>query len=440
MPNIYFLRIFFMIIFIVVILNSLLFYWMKSMEDTSQHQKPTDVCRGEIARGTITPLENSKTFIIAPYFDKRYLNLTRIIGIIHQEEVKELYCWFCCQPFGNISIIRAGIDILEDNFGFPYGAVNLLCSLPQNCNAQYVSIHWSPNGDINQMPRFTIRNQEAHVPSSDFTVCISPMFANYKNVLQFIQSMEMYKILGAQTVMIYKTNCSQLLEKVLEYYVDEGTAEVISWPITSYLIASSTWLFDIAGGDIGYYGQVTALNDCIYRNMYRSHFVVLNDIDEILLPIGSPDWKTMMRRIDEDQGKFGVFMFMSFLFPNTLYGSHLKYNISSWTIIPGVDILKHIYRETYQQRHDKPKKLIVKPQSVIQISVHRVPKSFNETLQVSPQVGFIYHCRYASPEYMAQKLFIRDDRIWNYGESLIQNVNVVLKKVLSPDMEKTLFF
>ncbi|XP_031810066.1 uncharacterized protein LOC116421733 [Sarcophilus harrisii] len=204
--------------------------------------------------------------------------------------------------------------------------------------------------------------------------------------------------------------------------------------------ASSTWQFDIAGGDIGYYGQVTALNDCIYRNMHRSQFVVLNDIDEILLPAGFPDWKTMMRTIDVDQGKFGVFMFVSFLFPNTLYAPHLKYNISSWMVIPGVDILKHIYRETYQQRYDKPRKLIVKPHSVIQISVHRVPKSFNHTFLVSPYVGFIYHCRYASPEYMIQKLFIKDDRIWNYGESLIKNVNDVLMKVFSLDMEEVLLF
>ncbi|XP_009997224.1 PREDICTED: uncharacterized protein LOC104389865 [Chaetura pelagica] len=245
---------------------------------------PADhLCRGKPAQNVITPLKDNRTFIISPYFDDRESKVTRVIGIVHHEDVKELYCWFCCQPNGKIYVSKAKIDVHADRFGFPYGAADIVCLEPENCDPTHVSIDQSPHGNIDQLPRFEIKNRKAETFSVDFTVCISAMFGNYNNVLQFIQSVEMYKILGVQKVVIYKNNCSHLMEKVLNFYMEEGTVEIIPWPINSHLKVSSKWHFSMDAKDIGYYGQITALNDCIYRNMQRSKFVVLNDADEIIL-------------------------------------------------------------------------------------------------------------------------------------------------------------
>ncbi|XP_009868548.1 PREDICTED: uncharacterized protein LOC104274575, partial [Apaloderma vittatum] len=213
-------------------------------------------CRGKIANSTITPLKDNRTFIISPYFDGRENKVTRVIGIVHHEDVKQLYCWFCCQPDEKIYVAKARIDVHSDRFGFPYGAADIVCLEPENCDPTYVSIHQSPQGNIDQLPRFEIKNRKAETSSIDFTVCISAMFGNYNNVLQFIQSMEMYKILGVQKVVIYKNNCSHLMEKVLKFYMEEGTVEVIPWPINSHLKVSSKWQFMQDGTHIGYYGQI----------------------------------------------------------------------------------------------------------------------------------------------------------------------------------------
>ncbi|XP_031810065.1 uncharacterized protein LOC116421732 [Sarcophilus harrisii] len=430
MPTIYFLRTFFVVMVFASILWLLSFYWLKFMENEPRRRKVSlALCRGQIARGSITPLENTRTFIIAPYFDRRFRNLTRVISIIHHKDVKELYCWFCCQSSGNISVIRAGIDVLGDRFGFPYSAANLLCEIPQNCNAQYMSIHWAKQGNFNQMPWFEIRNQETWNPSSEFTVCISPLFGNYNNVLQFIQSIEMYKILGVQEIMIYKTNCSQLLEKVLAYYINEGTVQTISWPITSFLNVSPASHFSKMKGDIGYYGQLTALNDCLYRNMLKSKFVLLNDIDEILLPKDFLNWTTMLRKIKASSPHAGIFLFENFVFPTSIFTSNSKYNISSWRVYPGVNILQHVYREVYQPWKYKPKKMMVSPFNVIQISVHRVLRGFGPQFHVSPDLAFFYHCRYVHPRDISQKLLVRDHTIWQFGPSLVKKVNQVVQKL-----------
>ncbi|XP_075628230.1 uncharacterized protein LOC104635424 [Balearica regulorum gibbericeps] len=385
-------------------------------------------CRGKITSSTITALKDNRTFIIAPYFDDRESKATRVIGIVHHEDVKELYCWFCCQPHGRIYVSKAKIDVHSDRFGFPYGAADIVCLEPENCDPTHVSIHQFPHGNIDQLPRFEIKNRKAETFSVDFTVCISAMFGNYNNVLQFIQSVEMYKILGVQKVVIYKNNCSHLMEKVLKFYVEEGTVEVIPWPINSHLRVSSKWQFMQDGTHIGYYGQITALNDCIYRNMQKSKFVVLNDVDEIILPRKHPDWKTMMHNLQEQNPGTGVFLFENHIFPQTV--STDVFNISTWNTVPGVNILQHVHREPDRKDVINPRKMIVDPRKVIQTSVHSVLQSYGNSVNVPMDVALIYHCRAPLQGNLPRESLIRDTVLWRYNSSLITNVNKVLNQTV----------
>ncbi|XP_027679156.1 solute carrier family 2, facilitated glucose transporter member 8 isoform X6 [Chelonia mydas] len=387
-------------------------------------------CRGELASNTITAIKGTRAFIIAPYFDNRKSKITRVIGIVHHEKVKDLFCWFCCQPDGEIYVSTAAIEVHSDRFGFPYGAADLLCSEPQNCDPNFVSISWEPKGNIDQLPRFEIKNRKPETLPIEFTVCISPMFGNYSNVLQFIQAMEIYKILGAQKVIIYKNSCSQLMEKALEFYIAEGTIEIIPWPITSYLNVSSRWHFSMDSKDIGYYGQITALNDCVYRNMYKSKFVLLNDIDEIILPMKHPDWKIMMSGLQEQNRGAGIFLFESHVFPKTVYASTDIFNITSWNAVPGVNILQHIHREPNRKNVFNPKKMIVDPRKVVQTSVHSVLHAYADSVNVPIDVALVYHCREPLQVKLPRESLIRDTTIWRYNSSLIMNVNKVLQKTV----------
>ena len=60
--------------------------------------------------------------------------------------------------------------------------------------------------------------------------------------------------------------------------------EVIPWTISSHLNVSASWLPDGSPSQIHYYGQVPALNDCVYRYMYQTRYIALHDMDELILP------------------------------------------------------------------------------------------------------------------------------------------------------------
>ncbi|XP_063806562.1 uncharacterized protein LOC134987324 [Pseudophryne corroboree] len=395
---------------------------------------PCTCCDRRLTTDTITPLRDNRTFIIAPYFEHRIHNkrAVRILSIIHHKEVKELYCWFCCTVKKSVEVSKAQIDILSNRFGFPYGATNLICMEPPGCHAKYLSVHTSPTGNMTQLPLFRIQNQDMRPFSTNFTVCISTMFGNYSNVLQFIQTMEMYRILGAPQVMIYLNNCSPQVGKVIQYYIAEGIVEVIPWPIDKYLRPARAWHYSMEAKDIGYYGQVTTLNDCIYRNMYRSKFVLLIDLDEIILPIKHQTWDSLMESLQQQNPGVGVFLFESHNFPQTITTDGNFSNISSWKSLPGSNILQYVHREANRSYDFNPWKMIVDPRKVIQTCVHNVIRSTGGSKKVSVKTALLYHCR-ESRKNLPKITLIEDRTIWRYNASLIRNVNKVLSQV---DLQK----
>ncbi|XP_063810589.1 beta-1,4-galactosyltransferase galt-1-like [Pseudophryne corroboree] len=406
-------------------LNLPLYHW----------RPPCTCCDRRLTTDTITPLRDNRTFIIAPYSDNRIHNnrAVRILSIIHHKEVKDLYCWFCCTVKKSVEVSQAEIDIHTDRFDFPYGTTDLVCMEPPGCYAKYLSVHTSPTGNITQLPLFRIQNLDMRPFSANFTVCISTMFGNYSNVLQFIQTMEMYRILGAQQVMIYLNNCSPQVEKVIQYYIAEGIVEVIPWPIQQYLRPARAWLYSMDVKDIEYYGQLATLNDCIYRNMFRSKFVLLNDIDEIILPIKHQTWDSLMESLQQQNPGVGVFLFENHIFPQTITTDGNFSNISSWKSLPGFNILQYIHREPDRSDYFNARKMIVDPRKVIQTSVHSVLKSIGDSKEVSLETALVYHCRTPLQKSLNKSSLIEDKTIWRYNASLIRNVNTVLSQV---DLQK----
>ncbi|XP_063172384.1 uncharacterized protein LOC134506224 [Candoia aspera] len=391
-----------------------------------QTKRSSGPCSGDLVNDTITALKYNKTFIVSLYHDGRQQNLTRAIAVVHYKKVQDLYCWFCCSRDNRISIIRAAVDIHPERFGLPIGAADIVCVEPQSCSPRYVSIHPSTKGSMEDLPWFEIKNR---VPQNsffaEFTLCLSVMYENHTNVLQFIQSMEMYKILGAQKVCIYKTSCSLLMDQILNYYVEEGTVEIIPWPITSYVNLSSFW-YSYKDWD---YGKTIVLNDCIYRNMYRSKYVVFNDISEIILPLKHLNWKNMIHSLEDQNPGAGIFFFESHFFSQNVFLSSDKFSFSLWKSIPGVNILQHVYREPNKLHINVLKKMIVNPRKVVQASSHSILKGYSRTLEVSRDIAILYNCRKHHENDVGEKYLIRDTAIWRFNMSLIGNVNKVLDKI-----------
>uniref|UniRef100_A0A3P8UYA6 Glycosyltransferase family 92 protein n=1 Tax=Cynoglossus semilaevis TaxID=244447 RepID=A0A3P8UYA6_CYNSE len=390
-------------------------------------------CHVQVSEQPITPLQDTQHLLVSAYMDQRVKGFdVRIISIFKRDSVHPLHCIFCCS--GDISTTTpANILPHSDHFGFPYGTTDVMCQIPLTCHrATHVSLLTEPNKNISTeqlwLPiRRTAVNEKEKL-QFNFTVCISNLFGEYNNVLQVAQSLEMYRLLGVGRVVIYNTSCGPELDLLLQTYSQEGFLEIVPWPIDKYLIPSKGWSFSIHGGDLHYYGQLATLNDCIYRSMARSHYVTLNDIDEIVMPYQHDNLADLMSVLQQHNPNTGVFLIENHIFPKIYFEPGGRFHLSQWKDVPGVNILEHIYRETPDMNIYHPYKIIVQPRMVEQTSVHSVLKTFGQVYKVPHDVCRLIHTRVALRVELTLEQLNVDKRLWDFHEKLIPNVDKVLRR------------
>ncbi|KAL7380297.1 hypothetical protein ABVT39_015279 [Epinephelus coioides] len=399
-------------------------------------------CHLQVSEQTITPLSNTKHFLVSAYVDQRVKDLDiRIIGIFRRDSIQPLYCLFCCAGWLSHT---TPTKILQhsDSFGFPFITTDVMCQIPDNCSATHVSLLTHPDNEMilaNQI-WLPIRNQningnEERKLQFNFTVCISNLFGNYNNVLQFAQTLEMYRLLGVDRVVIYNTSCSPDLERLLQGYSQEGFVEMVPWPIDKHLNPSHGWLFSQSGGDVHYFGQLTTLNECIYRSMARSRYVLLNDIDEIIMPYQHNNLMSLMDMLQEQHPNTGVYLIENHIFPKKHFEPSGRFHLPQWDAVPGVNILEHVYREDPDRNIYHPYKMIVQPRLVVQTSVHDVLRHYGQHFKVPMEICRLIHVRVPLQGSLKLEQLNEDKRLWDFHEELIPNVDKALRRagLLSPE-------
>ncbi|XP_054469188.1 uncharacterized protein LOC129102981 isoform X2 [Anoplopoma fimbria] len=393
-----------------------------------------NTCPLQISGRTITPLNNTKHLLVSAYMDQRVEGLDlRIIGIFKRDSIQPLHCVFCCA--GHLSSTTPGTILQHlDNFGFPYVTTDVMCQIPQNCNATHVSLLTQPGRvSVFNQTWLPIRNQKTKGKKEEklqfnFTVCISNLFGDYNNVLQFAQTLEMYRLLGVDRVVIYNTSCGPDLDRLLQSYSQEGFVEMVPWPIDQHLNPSRGWLFSQSGGDVHYFGQLTTLNECIYRSMDHSRYVLLNDIDEIIMPYQHNNLMSLMDVLQHQHPNTGVYLIENHIFPKKHFEPSGRFHLPQWNGVPGVNILEHIYREDPDRKSYHPHKMIVQPRLVEWTSVHEVLKNFGQRFKVPMDLCRIIHVRVPLRGSLTLEQLNEDKRLWDFQEKLIPSVDKALRR------------
>ena len=118
----------------------------------------------------------------------------------------------------------------------------------------------------------------------DFTVCVPPMFDKGISAQQFVEFVEVNRMFGAGRFVFYIESIDDDLEYCITRYADNGLVELVPWHFDNAL-------------DLKYHGQIIAINDCLYRTMYRTRYVVGHDADEFIVPTSTDTWPEMLARI-----------------------------------------------------------------------------------------------------------------------------------------------
>ncbi|XP_059379278.1 uncharacterized protein LOC132114900 [Carassius carassius] len=162
-----------------------------------------NTCRITDALNSITPIEYLEHFMVSAFIDHRLNGVIRAISIISRNSVQPLYCVYCSTE-QVCKTVYTNVQIHRDHFGIPFHVLDVICKDRHMQNTTPVLISTKDSGNNCMNIEYGM-----NIFMYNFTVCISTLFGNYNNALQFAQSVEMYKLLGVQHVIIYKTSCDR---------------------------------------------------------------------------------------------------------------------------------------------------------------------------------------------------------------------------------------
>ncbi|KAG7333008.1 hypothetical protein KOW79_003143 [Hemibagrus wyckioides] len=400
-------------------------------------QPPLMACGVPVENDPIVKVTNLKAYMVGSYVEHRQkVKQIRTIAIVLRSENTGYQCILCCN--GRTVSVSATHSIHSDHFGFEYGTADIFCKVPEKCptptHVAITSRSVKENKTLQDIHAFQpIRNQKKlEVFPYEFTVCISAMY-DYVDVLMLVQAMEMFKILGVQRVAIYKTSCHPVTQKVLDYYVSQNFVEIIPWRISSYINVSRGWKKSVSPGELHYFGQIAALNDCVYRYMYQSHYVALQDLDEFILPINLKNWTELLPELERKYNHNVGFEFENNFFP--VYMKDPKpgkntYSPDSWKKVNGLNILEYVYRISNDPTMFNNFKVIVNPRLVFEATVHGLLQSLKGTVRVDHEIARMYHIKNFQKKVVGERSYILDTHLRDYADRLIPAVSNVLQKVL----------
>nr|KAG5702998.1 hypothetical protein BaRGS_014821 [Batillaria attramentaria] len=241
-------------------------------------------------------------------------------------------------------------------------------------------------------------------PRWQTALCLSPLHSNYSNWQQVIETMELVKILGADHVTAYVTSVSGNVRRVLQHYVTRTFMHVHMWRNPPQ--------------PVHYYGQIAAINDCLFRMRHASKLVVFTDLDEVIVPHVHGTWSAMLdslRQRTNDSDHIAVFTFRNAFFylsppgpasNKTLIGHTDQVSTlltaeqeeqARWL---GLSSARRLYRTLYIWGDRDRSKMIVDPLRVAMVGIHYphfLAKGYRAVI-VHPNLALLHHYRQWSPQ------------------------------------------
>ena len=249
-----------------------------------------------------------------------------------------------------------------------------------------------------------------------YVVCIhGSLKNNYSTYQRLVEQVEVNSIFGADHFALYNWTGSPILRPYIDYYVQRGKMTLYDWQIPSFR------------GPTHNGGQLSLINDCLYRYMYRSKYLVFVDIDEFIVPRKHLSWDSMLNAATCHN--YGTAVFRNVFF-ETRYPDDEEY-LSNKTLRQFDDMLtlRKSTRDQSPLKCGRRSKIITRPESVILGTVHVVEASLAPSCCMDPNIGLLHH--YRDTRILENERVVKDKTMYIFADRIVSSVQKVLADVAS---------
>lgn len=180
-------------------------------------------------------------------------------------------------------------------------------------NPSVVSVVTQPcDNPTNAFPLNPAQNSNKY--KRQFTICVKDMNFNMDISQNLIEWIETNNILGVDLIDVYVDKVSKETEDILRHYRDKGFLRLFNVPIMNKQ-DRSLWQRRR--------DHVITYNDCLYRNIKESEFIIPLDVDEIILPKVAETLTELINRLESygwDSSKNSAIMIRNKFFFDFMQG------------------------------------------------------------------------------------------------------------------------
>ncbi len=255
------------------------------------------------------------------------------------------------------------------------------------------------------------------------SICVRPLFGPFDNVHQLAQFISYYEAMGVTRFTFYDLSISPAVRRYLSKL---GSAiSGIQVQLQAWNVPTGTW------NELWDYGSLTALNDCLLRNIDYTYVLVV-DVDEIIVPQAQDSILEVMRRMEYRN-------YSQYLIRNTFFCLEFCKREPGQEYLNGFDVFDNSINCHLRTRKVWPaemrSKYIMRPERVEQVGHHWVTKFWsdrsvrrktnrlNHTFEFSPSDLIMNHYRSCASistkrQPILNEMLVHDDRIMNFKQRM----------------------
>ncbi|XP_046551348.1 glycosyltransferase family 92 protein F13G3.3-like [Haliotis rubra] len=347
-------------------------YWTNEERQTPDQtlcpliRRPTDVKDAQVWQEV--GLGNNIYVFSAFYDDAGTSPIVRLLGLSVFDRYGSLLCqlWFKDSKRVELYEIQAHVEMLKEGHKRKYRAVYLKCPIPKNRRPYAVSIvSKSCKQPLNFLPVMYSKKT-----STKFTVCVTPLNFKYSRAFELLEMVEFNKLMGAQKLMFYNYSTGTNVDAILKHYVAEGSVEVVQWHLP---VRVDTWPPN-ERVEVHYFAQIAALNDCLYRHLHSSKYIVFTDLDEFVIPKVGRTWSSLVQKRLSVKPKTGAFIIKCIFFRKEWPEYSKNFSGRTDAVKYKSILLLNVLREFSDLEYFTRSKLIILPTRVETVGVHQIWK------------------------------------------------------------------
>lgn len=358
------------------------------------------------------------TLIYSAYFDNTtktpYIRLIAVSETFRPPKI-------LCHLFANRKRTQIATFHLVDNHkNRRHAAFIVSCELLRGLCRVPKTVSISAEYDYKRTEIFTfhVGSTTKSKDTKEYAVCVPPLFGDEITLTNFIEFIELNRILGASKFYIYDEYISDKLSKAVGKYQKLGVVMVMPWNLPHYMN-------DFFG--IHYHGQLVAIQDCLYRNRGKARWVGFHDFDEFLVPLKQPTIPSLLKTVYNYEAS--GFCIRSVLLPkNNVFTAE---DSTNKTLITQQFVLrtKKIFPKKIRS------KCIVDPMKVFEMGIHFITKPvYANYLEnwIDPQDALVFHYRNCVKFFdlkEACRETVEEGFMFKYKKELTKNVDKIIRMV-----------